>query len=182
MNKLSYNSDRVFIHKQWDKQLYRHELSKGSISLMPKPPGGKLLPDYIDYLHNKNVQIVVSLLQFDEINSFSLVNEGSHCKDFGIEFINFQIKDHDVPPFFLPFNQMIEKLAQDVKAGKNIAIHCFAGIGRTGLTAASILVKLGMQVDLALINLSRTRGLRVPETIDQITWLHHHAEQLCPQT
>jgi protein-tyrosine phosphatase len=182
MNKVSYNSDRVFIHKQWDKRVYRHTLSKGSISLMAKPPGGKLLPDYIDYLSNKNVQVVVSLLQFDEINNFSLVNEGSHCKNFGIEFINFQIKDHDVPAFFLPFNQLIEKLTQDVKEGKNIAIHCFAGIGRTGLTAASILIKLGMQVDIALIQLSQTRQLRVPETMDQISWLHHHAEQLCPST
>jgi protein-tyrosine phosphatase len=182
MNKVSYNSDRVFIHKQWDKQLYRHTLSKGSISLMPKPPGGKLLPDYIDYLNNKNINVVVSLLQFDEINTFSLVNEWSHCTEFDIEFINFQIKDHGVPQFFVPFNQLIEKLTQDVNEGKNIAIHCFAGIGRTGLTAASILIKLGMQVDLALISLSQTRGLRVPETIDQITWLHHHAEQLCPIT
>ena len=180
MSKTSYNSDRVFIHKQWDKQVFRHGLSEGSISLMPKPPGGKQLADYIDYLQNRDIHILVSLLQYDEINSFSLINEGSHCKDFGIEFINFQIKDHDVPQFFLPFNQLIDKLANDVKQGKNIAIHCYAGIGRTGLTAASILIKLGMQVDLALINLSQTRRLRVPETIDQITWLHHHAEQLCP--
>ena len=63
-------------------------------------------------------------------------------------------------------------------SGKNLAIHCYAGIGRTGLIAASILIKMGMQVDEALIKLSQTRGLRVPETIQQITWLHHHAEQL----
>lgn len=180
MNKVSYNSDRIFIHKQWDKQVFKHELSKGSISLMPKPPGGEQLADYIEYLQNRDVHVLVSLLQFDEVNSYSLINEGSHCKDFDIEFVNFQIKDHDVPAFFLPFNQLIEKLANDIKLDKNIAIHCYAGIGRTGITAASILIKLGLQVDSALIKLSQTRGLRVPETLEQISWLHHHAEQLCP--
>jgi len=178
MNKVSYNSDRVFIHKQWDKKFFKYEFLNGSINLMPKPPGGDQLLDYMEYLHHKDIQILVSLLQFDEINSYSLVNEGSCCKEFDIEFINFQIKDHDVPQFFLPFNQLIDKLANDIKSGKNIAIHCYAGIGRTGITAASILIKLGQQVDSALINLSQTRGLRVPETLEQISWLHRHAEQL----
>ena len=63
-------------------------------------------------------------------------------------------------------------------ARKNIAIHCYAGIGRTGLIAASILIKQGMDVDTALIKLSKTRGLRVPETIGQIAWLHRHASEL----
>jgi protein-tyrosine phosphatase len=178
MNKASYNSDKIFIHKQWDKGLYTHEFANGSLTMMPKPPGGEQLPSYIEYLNHRNIHLVVSLLQFDEINSYLLVNEGSVCKDYGIDFINFPIKDHDVPQFFLPFNQLIEKLVADGRSGKNIAIHCYAGIGRTGMTAASMLIKMGEQVDSALITLSKARGLRVPETIGQISWLHHHAEQL----
>ncbi|MBL4772994.1 MAG: dual specificity protein phosphatase family protein [Alcanivoracaceae bacterium] len=178
MNNASFNADMVFLHKQWDKQVFRYNLDKGSIIMMPKPPGGEQLPHYIKYLHHRGINVLISLLQFEEVNAFSLINEGSECEKTAIEFINFQIKDHGVPQFFLPFNQLIEKLTTDISKGKNIAIHCYAGIGRTGLTSASILIKLGMQVDSALIGLSQSRGLKVPETIGQISWLHHHAQQL----
>lgn len=178
MNKASFNSDMVFLHKQWDKKVFQHHCETGSITMMPKPPGGEQLSSYIQFLAQRGINVLVSLLQFEEINSFSLINEGTHCETLDIEFINFQIKDHSIPQFFLPFNQLIEKLYADLKMGKNIAIHCYAGIGRTGLIAASLLIKTGLDVDSALIKLSKTRGLRVPETIEQISWLHHHAEQL----
>lgn len=178
MNNVSHNSDKIFLHKQWDNRVYRYKLDIGSIIMMPKPPRGIQLPSFIEYLKDRDVNSVVSLLQFDEVNALGLANEASECRNFEIEYLNFQIKDHGTPKFFVPYNQLIEKLASDVQQGKNIAIHCYAGIGRTGLTAASILIKLGMQVDMALIDLSGVRGLRVPETLEQITWLHHYSEQL----
>lgn len=178
MSKTSSSSDNVFIYKQWDKQLYCYSLKKGSITLMPKPPGNDQLPAFIEYLQHKKIDVLVSLLQFDEINRHGLVHIDSTCQTYDIKYFNFQIKDHSVPQFFLPFNQLIETLCQELQRGQNIAIHCYAGIGRTGLTAAAALIKLGMQVDDALIKLSQTRGLRVPETLDQISWLHHHAQQL----
>jgi len=174
----SYNSDTVFLHKQWDKQVFKYKLDKGSLIMMPKPPGANQLPGFIQYLKSRDVNVMVSLLQFEEINSFSLVNEGFECEAQAIDFINFQIKDHSTPQFFVPFNHLIEKLCKEIKKDRNIAIHCYAGIGRTGIIAASLLIKMGMQVDEALIALSQTRGLRVPETLQQITWLHRHSELL----
>ncbi len=178
MDNVTYNSDKVFLYKQLEKQVFTIQLENGSITMMPKPPSGKPLNNFIGFLKDRGINRVVSLLQYDEINRFALVNEGSECKNFEIDFINFQIKDHSVPQFFVPFNQLIEELSSEVLQGKNIAIHCFAGIGRTGLTAASILIKQGLQVDSALITLSRARGQRVPETLEQISWLHRYSEQL----
>ena len=178
MINTSYDSEKVFLYKQWDKNLFRYTLEKGTITMMPKPVGGTQLASYVEFLKSKNIDVLVSLLQFDEMNNFLLVNEGFKCETVGIEFINFQIKDHDVPQFFVPFNHLVEKLSSDLQQGKNIAIHCYAGIGRTGMLAASLLIKTGMQIDEALIGLSKVRGLRVPETIQQITWLHHHIDEL----
>ena len=178
MTDTSYNSDMIFLHKQWDKSVFTYDMDHGSITMMPKPPGGSKLAAYINYLKSRNINVLISLLQYQEIVSHSLSNEGFECEELDIEFINFHIKDHSTPQFFVPFNQLIEQLVMKLESGKNIAIHCYAGIGRTGLIAASILIKMGMQVDGALIKLSQTRGLRVPETIQQITWLHRHADQL----
>ncbi|VAW34498.1 hypothetical protein MNBD_GAMMA01-446 [hydrothermal vent metagenome] len=178
MINASYNSDMLFLHKQWDKSVFQYNLNVGSITMMPKPPAGKQLSNFIQYLVSRKIHTVVSLLQFDEVHSFSLTSEGSVCESAGVEFINFPIQDHGVPQFFLPFNQLISTLFNSINAGENIAIHCYAGIGRTGLIAASILIKQGMDVDTALVKLSKTRGLRVPETIGQIAWLHRHASEL----
>lgn len=178
MNDSSYNADMIFLHKQLDKTVFSYETAYGSIIMMPKPPGGSRLSSYIKFLKSKKVNAVVSLLQYEEVMAHSLTNEGVKCEEDGIDFINFPIKDHSTPQFFVPFNQLIEQLVKRIMSNENIAVHCYAGIGRTGIVAASILIKLGMQVDSALIQLSRIRGLRVPETIQQITWLHHHAEQL----
>ena len=174
----SYSSDLLFLHKQWDKNIFKYQLEVGSIILMPKPPGGVQLESYIDFLSHREINVLVSLLQYDEINAHALINENTHSETNSIEYINFQIQDHSVPQFFIPFNQLVENLTNHIKSGGNIAIHCYAGIGRTGILAASILIKLGMQVDDALINLSKVRGLRVPETLEQISWLHHHADEL----
>ena len=178
MDNSSQNSEKVFLYKQWDAKIFKYELEQGSITLMPRPPGGTHLEPYIAFLKDRNVDIVISLLQFNEVNALSLTNEGYACEEAGIEFINFQIKDHSVPQFITPFNLLVEKLLNEVNAGKNIAIHCYAGIGRTGLLAASILIKGGMMVDSALLELSKKRGVRVPETIQQISWLHHHIDEL----
>ena len=178
MTDASYSSDMIFLHKQWDKGVFTYAMDSGSITMMPKPPGGSQLNAYIQYLKSRKINVLVSLLQYQEMVTHALINEGSECETASIKFINFHIKDHDTPQFFVPFNHLIHQLVNHIEKGENIAIHCYAGIGRTGLIAASILIKMGMQVDEALIKLSQVRGLRVPETIQQITWLHHHAEQL----
>lgn len=178
MTETSYSSDMVFLHKQWDKGVFTYNMESGSITMMPKPLGGSQLNAYIQFLKSRNINVLVSLLQYQEMVTHALINEGSECEAASIEFINFHIKDHDTPQFFIPFNHLIDQLVNHIASGKNIAIHCYAGIGRTGLIAASILIKMGLQVDEALIKLSQVRGLRVPETMQQITWLHRHAEEL----
>jgi protein-tyrosine phosphatase len=178
MPNVTINSDKVFLFKQWKKHVFQLNLENGSIIMMPKPPGGLQLKAYVEFLKSLEVDCVVSLLQQPEIEQFSLTQEGVECREQNIAFINFPIQDHSIPQFFLPFNQLIEKLSLALNKNKIIAIHCYAGIGRTGITAASLLIKNGVQVDLALMDLSKTRGLRVPETLEQITWLHRYSEQL----
>lgn len=178
MSQVTTNSDKIFMFKQWKKKIFPLKLEKGSIIMMPKPPGGVQLHAYSEFLKSINVDIVVSLLQQAEVEQFSLVQEGHFCREQCIEYINFPIQDHSIPQFFTTYNRLIGNLATSLNQGKLIAIHCYAGIGRTGLTAASLLIKNGVQVDLALMDLSKARGQRVPETLEQITWLHRHKKQL----
>lgn len=55
--------------------------------------------------------------------------------------------------------------------GAGVAIHCRAGIGRSSLIAACVLLKLGTREDEIFPLLSRVRGVAVPDTSAQIQWL-----------
>lgn len=172
------NPDLVFLYKNWSQQLYTLKLNMGSITMMPRPPGSNQLEEFSSFLASQSINKVISLLQNNEAQTLGLNFEESALQKEGIDFINFQIKDHSVPQFILPFNQLVSVLLEDLKCGKNLAIHCYAGIGRTGILAAALMINLGESVDSALIKLSKVRGLRVPETIQQISWLHQYEDQV----
>jgi len=62
--------------------------------------------------------------------------------------------------------------------GKNVLVHCRQGIGRSGLVAASLLVKKGISPGAAIESVSAARGMPVPETAEQRDWIDHYAVAL----
>jgi protein-tyrosine phosphatase len=66
---------------------------------------------------------------------------------------------------------MIDKLVHHLIKGQNVLVHCRAGIGRTGLVAASVLVRTGIDPEVALRLVSTARTLVVPDTAEQRTWV-----------
>lgn len=48
------------------------------------------------------------------------------------------------------FRRAVERLAADLRDGRSVLLHCAAGIGRTGTTAACVLRCLGMDTAAAL--------------------------------
>ena len=63
-----------------------------------------------------------------------------------------------------------------------MAIHCKAGIGRSGMLATSILIADGMQPELAFKTVSEARQINVPDTKEQADFVFSIAENLknCP--
>lgn len=59
----------------------------------------------------------------------------------------------------------------ELVAGRSIAIHCRAGIGRASLVAAAVLRMLGVSGEEALARISASRGLAVPDTEAQRQWV-----------
>ena len=67
------------------------------------------------------------------------------------------------------------RLAAHVRAGRFVVTQCFAGIGRSTLLAGVTLVMLGIGPEQALALVSQARGLPVPDTEAQRTWLYEFA-------
>jgi protein-tyrosine phosphatase len=68
---------------------------------------------------------------------------------------------------------LLRKITDTLEEGKNVAIHCRQGIGRSGSIAAGLLVTSGIGSEKAIGIVSAARGQMIPETPTQVQWIHH---------
>ncbi len=88
----------------------------------------------------------------------------------------FAIPDGGVPRSMPAFDRLIDTLARDAAAGIPIALHCWGGVGRTGMVAAALLVRFGWPVAEALAEVNR-QWRRTPKVVRD-----HHATRTAPET
>jgi protein-tyrosine phosphatase len=144
---------------------------RGKLAVATRPRGGDWLEDEVRGWRRAGLDVVVSLLETDEAGEFSLAHEGDVAESKGIDFISFPIPDRGVPASTQDALALLAKIAVTLDAGKNVAIHCRQGIGRSGLFAAGLLVISGMSAAKAIEIVSVARGQAVPETPAQLDWI-----------
>jgi len=145
------------------------------LAIMPRPEGGTELQQDIRALQSESVDILVSLLTAEEVENFDLTEEPDVCAAHGIEYRSFPIDDHGVPASHRGVLDFAAKLERDFAAGKAIAIHCYAGIGRSSLMAACVLVIHGKSAIEAFDQIRQSRGCHVPDTGVQFDWVESFA-------
>ena len=144
--------------------------SAGQLGIMPRPRGDDWLADEIRGWQTQGVNRVVSLLTPGEISELGLAREAEFCKQEGIAFVSYPIPDMTTPSSSDALD-VLGGITAAVESGETVAIHCRAGIGRSGMMACSVLVQQGMSPDAAMDHVSAARGVTVPETPDQIAWV-----------
>lgn len=98
--------------------------------------------------------------------------------DFGldVEYKRMPIQDFSIPrvvDMMAILNQMDEWMNQ----GRTVYVHCYAGIGRTGMVIGCYLVRKGMTATQALLRIAELRRAlpggwrRSPETDEQIAFV-----------
>lgn len=141
------------------------------LGIMARPRGGEWLEGEIANLKKQNVGLVVSLLEETEIAELELEKEEDFCKKHAVLFINFPIVDRDTPQKDHEVDKLIQDLATKIDEGLSIVIHCRMGIGRSSIISASILLLRGLKTDTILRHISQVRGIKVPDTAQQVAWL-----------
>ncbi len=148
------------------------------LAIMPRLRAGDWLFDEIKGLKEQSLDILVSLLTADEIYELGLKEEKDICGANGIEFIAFPITDRKVPSSMTQAIQLSQSLLTQIISGKKVAICCRAGIGRSAVMVAAILVCSGISPQIAYQMVAKSRGVAVPDTDEQKLWLDSFARGL----
>lgn len=143
----------------------------GRLGIVPRPRGGDWLEDDIRAWRRAGIDVMVSLLTPVEERELALEAEADHCRDEGIEFHRLPTPDRGVPPSRSALAELVHRLEQALRAGRNVGIHCRQGIGRSALLAASLLISAGERPERAFHVIEKARGVQVPETAEQRSWV-----------
>jgi protein-tyrosine phosphatase len=143
----------------------------GCMAIMARPRAGDWLEDEVTGWKAEGIDTVVSLLERDEVEELGLAREAELCSQEGMEFISFPMADRGVPTSVPAAANLAGSLVSKLRDGKNIAIHCRAGIGRSSVVAACVMIAAGFTAPGAFDQISAARGVRVPDTEGQEIWV-----------
>jgi protein-tyrosine phosphatase len=143
----------------------------GRLAILPRPRGGDWLEDEIAGWKEAGLEVIVSALTPEEIESMDLDEEQAAAQRHGLEFLSCPIADRGTPPSFTASTKLFRKLGQLLNEGKHIGIHCRQAIGRSSLIAASLLILAGLSAKAAWERVESARGCSVPDTAEQKAWV-----------
>ena len=115
--------------------------------------------------------MLVSLLDAAEAWEVGLGEAAAWCEQAGIAFLSVPVTDHGIPKSFEVVEHAADLASQHMHAGRGVGAHCFAGLGRSPLFVASVLIGHGLTDAEAVAAVSAARGHDVPEMDQQHAWL-----------
>ena len=145
---------------------------------MAKPVSGEWVDDEFKGIAQHGIDLIVSLLEVEEARDLGLAAEAKLCAQHGMQFHQFPIKDRGLPVSMKEFLCFTKMLFEKVTGGAHIVIHCRAGIGRTGIVAAGVMMHSGVNPEDGVKQISSARRVDVPDTQEQLDWVKRCYNQL----
>lgn len=159
--------------------IYQVELiGSGSLSVMAKPVSGEWIEDEFSGIAQTGINRIISLLEEHESYEVGLSQESRLTEKNDMEFISYPIPDRGLPTSVSEFATFTKRLYHEAAGGLNTVIHCRAGIGRTGIVAAGVLLHCGFEPKEAFSLISEKRGVSVPDTQEQIDWVTNNYDAI----
>lgn len=113
---------------------------RGRLGILPRPRGGDWLEDQTAGWQAAGIDMVVSLLEPEEEAQLVLEGEATAAAASGIDFRTFPIPDRGVPASRESVAELADVIVDALDTGKNVAVHCRQGIGRSGMIVGGVLV------------------------------------------
>jgi predicted protein tyrosine phosphatase len=87
-----------------------------------------------------------------------------------IEYRHLAIRDFSIPSVE-GMTEILDTIDGALERGRNVYVHCYAGIGRTGTVISCFLVRHGMEAREAMRTVTRWRGVRTPQSEEQLEFV-----------
>ncbi len=142
-----------------------------TLAIVMKPRGGDWLEDDLLRMRRSGIETLVSLLEEDEADMLALGKEAAVARKVGMTFLSYPIPDTQIPIDLKAFRAFVQDLANRLREGESIGVHCRGSIGRSTVTAAGALIELGWTPHAALAAIQQARGCVVPDTQEQEDWI-----------
>jgi protein-tyrosine phosphatase len=153
----------------------------GKLGIMQRPAGHGFLPAEIKELRRIEVHTLVSVLEASENKKLGLEHEGQLSKEAGITFYQFPIPDRSIPEDFSKGLSMVKTIADELRAGKNVLIHCRKSIGRSPMLAAAVMVYMGESTRRSFQMIKKVRKAPVPDKLVQYEWVQKIESMVRPE-
>jgi hypothetical protein len=108
-----------------------------SMPYSPYDPEGRVLQE----IRQQEITIIVLLAEADECLTITGRDLPGLYRQEGFQVLHLPIPDGGVP-LRDQLEETVTSIIQHAQAGQHLAIHCYAGIGRTGLVAAAVAMRL----------------------------------------
>lgn len=142
-----------------------------NLGMMSRPCGDDDLTEEIEYWKKLSVDTVISFLTDEENEELGLEYERTDCRKEGFDFIKFPIEDRQFPDSYLKTKALLNIIVNKMNENNKILMHSRGGIGRVSIIATIVLSVLhGISAKQSFENISKIRGINVPDTDQQITW------------
>ncbi len=122
----------------------------GRVWLGPMPGRLEPWPDFLASARAAGLTQVLCLTPRDELARLSPAYDAAiRAGDLPFAWRLLPMADHALSADAQHYAEGIDALAIAVEAGAVVLLHCAAGIGRTGTTAACLLKRLGLSTEAA---------------------------------
>lgn len=128
------------------------------------PTGNKrMLQADIQEISNWGANGVLCLIEQHELTMNKIEGLPAAIQEAGMWWKHLPIIDMDIPnqEFENAWAVEGERIRHALRIGERVAIHCCAGLGRTGMIAARILVEFGVEPEQAIRRVRRENRRRI---------------------
>lgn len=138
----------------------------------PGAPSRKFLAVDMQEIQGWAANGVVCLVEPHELKMHKVEELPALVTSAGLWWKHLPIIDHDIPnqEFENIWAVEGERIRHALRIGERVIIHCYAGLGRTGMIAARILVEMGIEPERA-IRIIRSENRRRIQTKDQANFV-----------
>ena len=140
----------------------------GTLLILPCPGRRRPFRQDVASLRLLRVSCLLGLAEPHELAEADRL--GEELGEAGIEWLQMPVPDFGTPPSETAWQAAAARIHTRLDRDETVAVHCWGGLGRSGMVAARLLRERGRTPTAALARVRRARPGAV-ETSEQEAWI-----------